>query len=106
MRTALLHARGVFQRTGDSEALIALGWVLRTRRALDEMLATGVMAIDRLPRHEEALVAVDQAIQLDPHYIDAWYQKGQILKTQERYEEALAAFDAAIRLNPQNSDAH
>jgi tetratricopeptide (TPR) repeat protein len=51
--------------------------------------------------YEEALVAYDQAIRLDPQFTDAYSSKGNALYMLKRYEEALVAYDQAIRLDPQ-----
>lgn len=55
---------------------------------------------------EEALVAYEQAIRLDPTYAGAHYNKGNVLKQLGRLEEALLADEEAIRLEPRNADAY
>ncbi len=49
---------------------------------------------------EEALVAYDRALALDPHSAWAWARKGRTLRLLGRYDEALAAYDRALALNP------
>ena len=53
-----------------------------------------------LKRYEEALVAYDQAIRLDPNLASAYNTKGVVLLILQRYEEALATFEQTIRLDP------
>ena len=53
-----------------------------------------------LKRYEEALVAYEQAIRLDPNYVLAYDNKGDALYRLKRYEEALVACEQAIRLDP------
>ena len=118
LRDALLQARRVFQAEGDSEALIALGWVFSKRKAINEMLETAIMAAELAPgntrthylrgralssllRNEEALVSFDQALAIDPTYAAAWNNKGVVLDTLQRYDEAFIAYEEAIKLNPQ-----
>ena len=52
-----------------------------------------------LKKYDEALVAYEQAIQLDPSQASAYFNKGVALTNLERYDEALAAFEKAIRFN-------
>ncbi len=57
-------------------------------------------------RYEEALVAYNQAIRLDPNYDVAYHNKGHVLHALKRDGEALTAYDQAIRLNPDYADAY
>lgn len=52
----------------------------------------------RAKRYEEALVAYEQAIGLDPDFADAYYGKVIALQNVGRHEEARYAFDEARRL--------
>jgi Flp pilus assembly protein TadD len=49
-------------------------------------------------KYNEALPALDKAIQLNPNYIDAWHNKGVALKLLGRDAEARFAFACAGRL--------
>src|SRR6266516_1192876 len=57
-------------------------------------------------RYEEAIVACDQAIRLNPNYAFAYGNKGYALNELKRYEEAIAVCDQAIRLNPNYAFAY
>jgi len=59
-----------------------------------------------LGRYEEAISALDRAIQLDPDLARAHRARGATLLGLGRYEEALAAFDRAIELDPDDAWAH
>jgi serine/threonine protein kinase len=61
---------------------------------------------DHLQKHDEALVAFEQAIRLDPNDALAYYNKGVALNELKRYEEALAAFEQAIRLDPNENTTY
>jgi len=50
-------------------------------------------------RYQEALLAFEQAIQLDPNDAVIYNDKGYILSKLERYEEALTACEQVIRLD-------
>jgi tetratricopeptide (TPR) repeat protein len=49
----------------------------------------------------EALASFDRAIQLKPHYAEAYTAKGALLAKQGKNSEAIAAFGHAIEANPQ-----
>jgi len=50
---------------------------------------------------EEALNALEKALELDPEYVDAWNGKGIVLDDLGRYEEAIEAYDKALALDPE-----
>jgi tetratricopeptide (TPR) repeat protein len=59
----------------------------------------------RLGRFQEAVVALDRAIQLKPNFYQAFFVKGMALSAQDRFRESIAAFDSAIRLEPRFYEA-
>ena len=48
----------------------------------------------------EALLLYNEALQLEPENVDAWFGKGFSLENLNRYEESLAAYDKARAINP------
>jgi tetratricopeptide (TPR) repeat protein len=54
----------------------------------------------------EALVELNQAIQLDPKATRALNARGYVYLRQRDYQHALADFDTAIRLDPQYANAY
>ncbi|MGA7807621.1 tetratricopeptide repeat protein [Bradyrhizobium sp.] len=56
-------------------------------------------------RLEEALKAVDEAVQLKPDDACAWKQLGDVLADVKRGEQALASYQQALRLNPGDWEA-
>ena len=56
--------------------------------------------------YEDALLAYQQALSLDPNYAPAYRSKGNTLNELERYNEAISAFEQAIRLNPEDDIAY
>ncbi len=53
-----------------------------------------------LNRYQEAFRAYDQALELDPDYVEAWKGQGDSLQGLQREEEALEAYEQAIQLQP------
>ena len=51
-------------------------------------------------QYAEAIAAYDQAVQLQPDYVEAWYYRGFGLEELRHYEQALASYDEVIRLDP------
>ena len=54
-------------------------------------------------QYEDALVAYERAIRLNPKYAEAYTNKGLALDNLKRYEEAIANFEQAIRLDPNDA---
>ncbi len=53
----------------------------------------------------EAMVALDQAIAIDPHYPPAWNHRGNVFSMMQRYAEALGAYERAVTLKPEYHQA-
>ncbi|ODS35195.1 hypothetical protein BEH94_01935 [Candidatus Altiarchaeales archaeon WOR_SM1_SCG] len=54
--------------------------------------------LEKLERHEEALLCYDKAIEREPEYDGFWVVKSRILEKLKRYEEALSCYDKAIEI--------
>jgi tetratricopeptide (TPR) repeat protein len=55
-------------------------------------------------RHQEALAAVERALELVPGNAETWNSKGVILRESSRLSDALVAFDQVIALDPQHHE--
>ena len=49
--------------------------------------------------------AVDKAIELDPKFDKAWYNKGLTLFNMKDLDGALKSYDKVVKLNPKNKSA-
>lgn len=55
---------------------------------------------------EAAIASYDEAIRLNPMYVEAYYNKGLLAQSQKQNEIALSLFAKSIELNPNNAQAH
>ena len=53
----------------------------------------------------ESVQYLDKAVEINPQFAEAWYNKGIVLFDLDRYEEAVSAYDAATTINPQFAEA-
>jgi predicted O-linked N-acetylglucosamine transferase (SPINDLY family) len=51
-------------------------------------------------QYEVAVETYEQAIQLKPNFVEAYYNKGNALRELKKFEEAIASYDLAIRFKP------
>jgi tetratricopeptide (TPR) repeat protein len=56
-------------------------------------------------KYNEAIQALDKAIEINPRYPDAWHNRGNALYYQGEYGAAINAYDRAIEINPQYAEA-
>lgn len=57
-------------------------------------------------RYENALKAIEKALEINPKYADAWNSKGIVLYKLGRYADAKKAYEKALELNPKHVLAH
>lgn len=55
--------------------------------------------------NEDALVAYDKVLEIDPNHVSAWNNKGIILSRLKRFEESIICYDKAIEINPEYANA-
>ncbi len=86
---------------------LAVEWISRAvgKNPKPEFLSTLGFALSNLGRHDDALVALDQALQLKPSDAQLWWQKGNAFLATGYSLEALRCFEQALQLNPRHADA-
>jgi len=62
--------------------------------------------LDQQGQHEEAIAEYDEAIHLDPQYVDAYNNRGIAHQKLGQYERAIQDYGEAIRFHPQSSLAY
>ncbi|SHO45684.1 hypothetical protein NSIN_20741 [Nitrosotalea sinensis] len=55
--------------------------------------------------YDDALLAYDKALEIDPRHVSAWNNKGIVLSRLKRYEEAISCYDMAIELDSTYANA-
>ncbi|PWB51934.1 MAG: hypothetical protein C3F06_09750, partial [Candidatus Methanoperedenaceae archaeon] len=76
---------------------------LAEAKTADEWYNEGVY-LGQSGKFNEAIIAYDEALKINPQYADAWYNKGIALCKLKKYEEAIKAYDEALKINPQYAD--
>jgi len=60
---------------------------------------------EKMERLEQALIHYDQALALDPNWVDAWIGRGVVKDVQGRLPESIKDLEVAARLAPEHGDA-
>jgi tetratricopeptide (TPR) repeat protein len=55
--------------------------------------------------YEDALIAYDKALEIDPNHISGWNNRGIVLSKLKRFEEAISCYDRAIEIDHTYSNA-
>ncbi len=71
----------------------------------DGWLNYGKTLSSALRSYDEALIAFDKVISLEPNYAEAYLNKGATLKELKRYDEALTLSEKALSINPNLAEA-
>jgi tetratricopeptide (TPR) repeat protein len=71
---------------------------------LDSLFKFGYI-VDSLNRYEEASAVLEAALNINPDYYEAWYNKGVSLDNLGKYEDAIVAWEAALNINPDDHEA-
>jgi tetratricopeptide (TPR) repeat protein len=58
------------------------------------------LTLEQMNRPEEAVEALQEAISLNPYYVNAYNRLGMIMARQGRLEEALGYFKEVLRIKP------
>ncbi len=59
-----------------------------------------------LKKYDEALIAFKKVIELNPNYVDAYYNIGVVLSDQSKIQESIVAYQKCISLFPKYPDAY
>jgi tetratricopeptide (TPR) repeat protein len=92
--------------TNNTEALTAYEKVIELNGSMKiESLLTKGNILVNLGRSDEATLAIDEAIQLNPNNPDAWKQKALNSHVIGKYNESLEAYEKVIELSPEIASA-
>ena len=56
-------------------------------------------------KNDDALIAYDKALELDPNHVSTWNNKGIVLSRLKQFEEAIMCYDKAIEISPEYPNA-
>jgi tetratricopeptide (TPR) repeat protein len=101
-----LHLMGLLSRQAQQYEH-AVEWIARAIRQAPkvEYLSSLGATLQQLGRLEEALKALDKAVQLKPEDAELWINLGNVLAELERPADALLTFQHVLKLNPRHWDA-
>ena len=91
---------------GTKKPLSPMSKLCRWTHKAGRLLITKGLTLGKLGRYEEAIIAFEQVVHLDPDQFDAFYHKGIALAKLGRYEEAIDAYDEALHLDPRDRDTY
>ena len=83
-----------------AEALAALGTAGKLDRRIPGLYTRMGAIYDLLHQPDDALIALEEAIRLDPADADAHYTLGAMLMDRNRHEDAVSHFVTAVQLAP------
>lgn len=94
------------QRAGDLQAAEA-SYLARLRSRADDPDALHFLGVLRhqQQRSEEAIALITQALEIAPHYVDAWNNLGNVHKQSGHLERAEQAYRRALALDPAHAGA-
>lgn len=67
---------------------------------IDAWYNMGYTASNNLQQYQDAIAALDKAVQLKPDYAAAWIEKANALYNMQRYSAAVEASERAVQLSP------
>jgi tetratricopeptide (TPR) repeat protein len=101
-----LHLMGLIAfKAGDLDH--ALAWMARAvaEEPKPDYIASLAATLLKLGRRDEALKALDKAVQLKPDDAALWKLMGDALLELQRFDHALLSFQHVLKLDPRNQDA-
>jgi len=102
-----LHLLGVleFQRNNAVASLDYIDRAIAIKRNDAVFLANRANALVELKRFEEALTNYNEALALNPAFVEALYNRGTLLLKLGRFAEAVESYDRALEKKPDHADA-
>ena len=104
---AALHLTGLLalQAGRNDTAVEVLTAAIRVSDQISDLHGALAEALQRLDRLDEAVAHYQRALALDPSYLDALYNYGNVLLKLRRYDDAVVHYDRALVLAPQFAEA-
>jgi tetratricopeptide (TPR) repeat protein len=98
-----IYAIGAFEKYKKSDFASAINFFRYTKNYENNSLILSYIAncYHFNKNLNESLQYFDKAIEINPQFAEAWYNKAIVLGEVGRYEEAITAYDTAFSINPQ-----
>ncbi|WP_231977599.1 tetratricopeptide repeat protein [Mycobacterium sp. E2989] len=100
-----VYALSLFRLGRHHDALWMAWRTVTTHPNLPEPLRLYALMLQKTWQLRSALDVIDQALRLDPQYVDAHIRRGSILHDMGRRAEAAESYRAALQLDPANATA-
>ncbi len=101
-----LHLRGLLAyQQGDSPlALSLIAQAIAGDSSKPHYFFNQALAFEKVQRWEEAITAYGEAIRINPHYVEAHNNLGNVYRQQRRWAQAMACYQHAQSLKPDSAD--
>ncbi len=108
---AIVEAVRLLREGKTDDAIRQWSSIVNIAEGIDNDIAAGAffgrgIAKSKLGRHEEAISDTNEAIRLNPNYVEAYFLRGISKNNLGRREEAIPDLNEAIRLNPNYAQAY
>jgi len=102
-----LHLTGLMalQAGFNEQAINVLAAAIKLNDKIPDLHGGIAEALQRLGRFEDAIAHYRQALALDPGYVEALYNCGNVLLKLKDFEAALANYDRALAIEPDFAEA-
>ncbi len=101
-----LHFRGLlaFQQGQNTLALQLIQQAISLDNQKPHYCFNHALVLEKEERWDEAVSAYQEAIRLNPHYIEALSNLGNVYRRQRQWDQAIATYKTALQLKPQSAD--
>ncbi|MFO8110122.1 MAG: tetratricopeptide repeat protein [Thermoplasmata archaeon] len=97
----LMKGRVLLENNMVEEAYEVLDSALESNSDSESIWYWMSKALHTMGRWGGAIQCLNEALDLEPHFTDAWMFKGDILAERDLYEEAMETYETALKIEPE-----